>query len=163
MPTPSSARTVPLPVSRNEQLLMEAVHAVALSVKRSVAAEMRREGLTGPMFWALHSIRAEGSVTVGQLGEACGSTSANASLVSDDLERSGLVARTRSRTDRRVVTLEATAKGRKLEALIWGRITEQLLAPLHGVDSRDVTTAARVLIRLAEAMGPGLVPEGGRP
>jgi MarR family transcriptional regulator, organic hydroperoxide resistance regulator len=146
-------------VATDEQRLAEAIQAVAKSLKAWVGAEMRKEGMTGPMFWYLHLVVLDGPVTVGHLAEACAVTSANASLVTDELERDGLIARTRSKEDRRVVSLEATAKGRSLARTVWARVSARIVGELKGSEERDLAAAVRVLTKLAEA-GPR---EGPRP
>lgn len=146
VPPPPPARSI----SPDEQSLVAAIQDVARVLKAWIGAEMRREGLTGPMFWALHEVASAGPITVGQLGGACGVTSAMASQVADDLERAGLLARTRSSTDRRVVMVETTAKGRALQRSIWTRVGMKIMEPLRESDPRDVAVAARLLQRLAQ-------------
>jgi MarR family transcriptional regulator, organic hydroperoxide resistance regulator len=138
-------------VATEEQRLAEAIQAVARSFKAWVGAETRKDGISGPMFWSLHMVAIDGPVTVGHLAEACAVTSANASLVTDDLEREGLIARTRSTEDRRVVTLEATAKGRALAKTIWARVSTRIVDELKGSEPRDIAAAVRVLTKLAES------------
>lgn len=128
---------------------MEAIQAVARTVKAGVGAEVRREGMTSPMFWYLHQIVVDGPITIGQLAEVCGVTSANASLVTDDLVQAGLIGRTRSPQDRRVVMVEATSKGRSLDRTLWTRVTERMIGGLRGLDEREIAVTVRVLTRLA--------------
>lgn len=157
MPAPPPLSTVH--ASHDEQSLVEAIQAVARTLKGWVGSETRREGLTGPMFWTLHQIVSDGPITVGRLAEACAVTSANSSLVADDLERAGLIARTRSRSDRRVVLLEATAKGRSLHRNVWSRVSERIMEPLRGLEGREIAIAARVLQRLTKGGGAVRAPE----
>lgn len=142
---------------------MEAIQAVARNVKSWVGAEMRKEGMTGQMFWYLHLVVVDGQVSVGQLAESCAVTSANASLVTDDLEREGLIVRTRSKEDRRVVLVDATSRGRSLHRNIWSRVSERMVGALHGSDEREIAAAARVLTRLASASGGPTPREEGHP
>jgi DNA-binding MarR family transcriptional regulator len=142
-------------IPEEEQRLLEAIQGVARTMKRWIGAEMRREGLTGPMFWTLHTVALEGPVNIGQLAEACSVTSANASMVTDELARAGLIERRRSQADRRVVQVVATAKGRALQRAVWARVGARLLSPVQGTEEREIAAAARVLQKMVDAAPPG--------
>ncbi len=135
--------------SPNEELLLEAFHGATRVLSARLRPVLEGEGLSAPMFWALHHLVAEGPANVGQIATACTVTSANVSPAVDDLVREGLVEREPSPRDRRVVVLSVTPRGRTLYRAVWSRVAEVLLASLRGVPPHDLEVTARVLRRLA--------------
>jgi DNA-binding MarR family transcriptional regulator len=114
--------------------------------------ELERQGLTSPMFWALHQLVLDGPLSVGALAGACIVTPANVSAASDPLVAAGLVARSEAARDRRFVVLTATARGRSVHRAVWNHVGQVLLGSLEGVPSADLEATARVLGRLAGAV-----------
>ncbi len=74
----------------------------------------RNYGLTAPQLWALKTLRREGSMPIGRLAEALAVHQSSLSLLVDRLAARGLVRRRRGQTDRRVVDLVLTPRGRTL-------------------------------------------------
>jgi DNA-binding MarR family transcriptional regulator len=94
------------------QELLEAVPAVM----RFIRAEMREHrspGLSVPQFRTLVFIeRAEGT-SLGGIAEHLGLTPPSACKLVDGLQNKGLITRTQSQEDRRRVTIEITAQGKR--------------------------------------------------
>lgn len=90
----------------------------ALTIFQSLKSKMARlmeplfaqEGLT-PLQGYVLLLLAEGAATVGQVSSQTRMGQANTSSLCKKLEQAGLLTRTRSLRDGRVVTLELTAKG----------------------------------------------------
>jgi MarR family transcriptional regulator, organic hydroperoxide resistance regulator len=86
-----------------------------------------------------------------QAGELAGAVEASAATVSgmlDGLSEADLVERTRSDTDRRIVVVKVTRRGkRKVEArkALW---QARWQGALEGLDDEELQTAARVLERI---------------
>ncbi len=86
-----------------------------------------------------------------QAGELAGAVEASAATVSgmlDGLSEAELVERTRSDTDRRIVVVKLTRRGRrKVEArkAVWQRRWQEAL---EGLDDEELLVAARVLERI---------------
>ncbi len=152
---PSGARVTAAVVAREEHLAEE-LFAAARAIKHRLRPELERQGLTGPMFWALNQLVLDGPLSVGALAGACVVTPANASTVADDLERAGLVSRGSSSRDRRVVVVTVTARGRALHRTVSRRFAEVLLETTRGLPVADLDATGRVLARLAG-------PAGGSP
>jgi DNA-binding MarR family transcriptional regulator len=144
-----------------EDLLLESLHEAARAFRHRVGSEVEREGLSIPMFWALHHVVLEGPMNVGQIAEACIVTSAGISAAVDDLERAGLVARERSSKDRRIVVLSVTPRGRTVHRSVWTRVARQIAAALERTPASEVRIAARVLKRFAEVTVHPSVRPGG--
>jgi len=75
---------------------------------------IRTFGLTEPQFSALETLGHLGPMTIGELCRKQLVSGGNMTVVVDNLEKEGLVGRTRSKNDRRVVTVRLTRKGKKL-------------------------------------------------
>lgn len=68
------------------------------------------------------------------------------------LERRGLVARRRSKDDRRRVTVVLTAKGRRLDVPMRNTVESAVANVLDQVSARDVAAVGRFLRALSEAL-----------
>lgn len=74
----------------------------------------RETGLTGPQLWAIKMIAENAPVKVSDLARLMFVQPATVVGILDRLEKKGLAERTRSREDRRVVTIELTKIGKDL-------------------------------------------------
>lgn len=77
---------------------------------------VRETGLTGPQLWAIKVIAERAPIRVSELARRMYLHPATVVGIIDRLELRGLVSRTRSRTDRRVVEIDLTPQGRTLVA-----------------------------------------------
>jgi DNA-binding MarR family transcriptional regulator len=91
----------------------------------------------------------EQPISAGGLAEASGFSSAAISKMLDPLVADGYVRRTRSETDRRVVVVELTDKGRDTAELRIDFWTERWNSALKGVKIGDLEVATDVLERIA--------------
>ncbi|HUW58166.1 MAG TPA: MarR family transcriptional regulator [Planctomycetota bacterium] len=120
---------------------------------------IRRLGPTGVNFpqYALLAVLDEmGEATMTALAGRLGTTLGAATNLVDRLVRSGHVERERSTTDRRVVNVRCTAKGREL----LGEVTTDTAAFLGGLfgqvppeDRRTVIEVCRKIVALMDAGG----------
>src|SRR3954452_2235972 len=101
----------------------EATEAVRLAFVELMGAERRlraRDQKCGPgeltqgQIRALFTIDVKGEATAGELAKAAELSPASVSTMLDHLERDGIIERRRSETDRRVVVVSLTPKGRGL-------------------------------------------------
>ena len=132
-----------------EQLVLQSIFHAARALKLALHPELEREGLTIPMWWALHELALDGAMSVGAIASACIVTPANISAAADELVRGGLADRRSSTEDRRVTLLTATAKGRSVHRQIWTRTVTRFGESLKGVPRAELESTARVLSRLA--------------
>jgi MarR family transcriptional regulator, organic hydroperoxide resistance regulator len=99
-------------------------------------------------FELLHELAARGPLQAGELAEAVEASAATVSGMLDHLSAADLVERTRSDTDRRIVVVKLTRRGkRKVEArkALW---QAKWQGALDGIDDDELLTAARVLERI---------------
>jgi DNA-binding MarR family transcriptional regulator len=91
----------------NLRRIFQAVHVHSSRAKREA-------GLTGPQLWAIRVIAQSAPLRVSELAGKMYLHPATVVGILDRLESMGLIARTRSRQDRRVVHVELTEAGREL-------------------------------------------------
>ncbi len=162
MTTPATSVVLERAASSEQEQLVEVLQSITRSFKAWIGAEVRRAGLSGPKFWALHQIVLDGPVNVSHLAESCSVTPAHISAVVEELCRDGLVERTRSETDRRVVHLVATPGGRAIHRSVWFRVSEGVTERLARLGPREIASATRALSLLARAAATG-APRGEGP
>ena len=90
------------------------------------AETLRTVGLTESQFGVLEAIYHRGAMCQKDLAAKILKSAGNLTTVIGHLERDGLVTRRRSEGDRRVVTVDLTARGRRLVRSIFPRHTEVL-------------------------------------
>jgi DNA-binding MarR family transcriptional regulator len=98
----------------------------------------------------LGELYARGPMHAGELAEAVAASAATVSGMLDHLCASDLVERTRSETDRRIVVVKLTRRGRrKVEArkAIWQRRWQEAM---EGLDEDELRTATVVLERISD-------------
>jgi DNA-binding MarR family transcriptional regulator len=100
-------------------------------------------------FELLIELYGSGPMHAGELADAVEASAATVSGMLDHLGGAELVERTRSETDRRIVVVKLTRRGRrKVEArkAVWQRRWQEAL---EGVDEDELRTAAAVLERIS--------------
>ncbi len=113
----------------------------------------RQAGVSGSQLWALSEIARHPGIRMSDLGRTMALHPSTTSNLIDKIEARGLVRRTRSRRDHRVVMLNATQPGREL--------LERAPHPARGVlpDALERMDAGQ-LAHLAEALAPLLAVMG---
>jgi DNA-binding MarR family transcriptional regulator len=99
-------------------------------------------------FELLIELYANGPMQAGELADAVEASAATVSGMLDGLSEAELVERTRSDSDRRIVVVKLTRRGRrKVEArkAVWQRRWQEAL---EGLDDEELRVAARVLERI---------------
>ncbi|MGH2842407.1 MAG: MarR family winged helix-turn-helix transcriptional regulator [Solirubrobacteraceae bacterium] len=131
---------------------------LGLAVKRLIAAVRRLRGYetsrAGQVSYAQYSLMfglagSEGC-SARELAERADLTPATVTQMLEHLESVGLVTRTRSEADRRVVHTTLTERGTKLLADRHAEIQPRWLEALGEFSEADLDAATRVLRRLAE-------------
>jgi DNA-binding MarR family transcriptional regulator len=108
----------------------------------------RGDELGHAQFELLGELYAGGPMHAGELAEAVAASAATVSGMLDHLCASDLVERTRSETDRRIVVVKLTRRGRrKVEArkALWQRRWQEAL---EGIDEDELRNATAVLDRI---------------
>jgi DNA-binding MarR family transcriptional regulator len=116
--------------------------------------ELQPLGLTVKHYGLLTLLVHEGAVSQGRLGEVMRIDRTTMVALIDELERAGLVDRTRNPEDRRAYALAATAEGKRIQrraATLMKRVYDETLSPLS-TDERD--ELRRMLIAVIEGQTP---------
>lgn len=136
----------------------EALTELGIAFRRAFRAlrslrgrDTHRGGEVGhAQFELLIELYSRGSLNAGELAEAVGVSAATVSGMLDGLCAAELVERGRSESDRRLVVVKLTRRGRrKVEArkALWRRRWEEAL---EGVDEEELRVASRVLGRISD-------------
>ena len=128
---------------------LAAFDALAQAVRRARGETVADGGLTLSQYGLLQGLSGRGTARMRDLADAAGVAPSTATRILDALERRKIVRRTRSREDRRSVTISLTSRGRRAlenrDAWMRGR-QQAFYASLPGVE-REL--APDLLLRLA--------------
>ena len=124
------------------------------------ASPVRRGAITREQYWILRTLAERGQMRIKDLASSIGCTAGSASVAVKRLERAGLVSRSRSKADERVVTVTLATRGvNSLEA--WERLQVASTAEVFEVLSPDERrTLRRLLAKALDAGGKAVVPAG---
>jgi DNA-binding MarR family transcriptional regulator len=122
-----------------------------VAVRRLRGRETHRPGqLSYAQYSLLFGLAKAGECSARELAEQADLTPATVAQMLDHLEVAGLVTRTRSADDRRVVLTTLTEHGSGVVAARQAQMEPRWHAALAEFTDRDLTAAARVLNRLAD-------------
>ena len=130
---------VPLPENDPYRAICRQVKLVGSSLMRRVDQHMQPLELTGMqwepvlMLWLKRADTVAGLARVSQMGFA------SMSRMLDRLEEKELLRRERSESDRRVVHLHLTAKGKKIANKIWPIVVEGMHVHLDGFRKEELS------------------------
>jgi DNA-binding MarR family transcriptional regulator len=141
---------------------LAAFDAFAQAVRRARGAgtQMGERTLTLSQYALLQSLSARAAARVQELAFDAGVTPSTATRILDALERRGIVRRSRSSKDRRVVTITLTPAGRDALRVQDSWLRGRQHAFYAGLPKHEQELAADLLLRLAAlidelAAGPG--------
>jgi MarR family 2-MHQ and catechol resistance regulon transcriptional repressor len=123
--------------------LQRAAEAVAGRVHALLPPE-----LTSSQFGVLEALHHIGPLCQGELAEKLLKSNANLTLVVDNLEKSGLVARARDPADRRFVVVKLTDRGQRLIARLFPRIARQVADELKLLSPAELDELGRLCKRV---------------
>jgi DNA-binding MarR family transcriptional regulator len=136
---------------------LEPVARVGRSFKAAMGAVRRLRGrdthrpgqLSYAQYGLLFGLAESAGLSSGELAIAADLSPATVTPMLDHLAATGLVARTRSETDKRVVIVSLTERGRVVVQQRHARLEPRWRASLNEFSDDELLTAARVLDRLA--------------
>lgn len=134
--------------SPREQMLLEAMRLATVSFKSWLGEVLADRQITMGQFWTLSDIGDQGPISAVQLATFRCVKPPTVSVLVDELVQDGLVARSPSKTDRRVVELSLTPKGREVVAAAWRFVGARLSEATRNVPTRDVEATVRLLTQL---------------
>lgn len=120
------------------------------AVRRAVASEIEREGVSPAGFSALVVlVTAGGVIELRTLRRRLGWSKANATEVTTTLEQRGLVARRRDARDRRAVVIDLTAEGAALVNRVFPDHTRRVSNAFGALDAEEKRSFAELCRKLA--------------
>lgn len=105
-----------------DEMVCFSLYSAARATTQAYRALLAPWGLTYPQYLVLAALWLDGEQTIGSLGEVMRLDSGTLSPLVRRLEQTGLVTKSRSSADERVVTVALTDKGRELRSEV---------APIH--------------------------------
>lgn len=139
-------------MSDAQEELRRAFRAMNVAMRRMRGRETHQAsgGLSYAQFGLLFALDGGGALSARSLGEAASLSPASVTQMLEALEANGLVARTRSADDKRVVLNELTERGRAAIAEVQERLDPAWRVALADFSDDELRTAAAVLDRIAE-------------
>jgi MarR family 2-MHQ and catechol resistance regulon transcriptional repressor len=123
----------------------------AAAAEASINRHLADVGLTTSQFGVLEALWHLGPLSLGQLADKILKSSGNLTLVVDNLVKRGLVTRSRSDRDRRVVTAVLTPEGESAIAELFPRHVERVVSAFEGLSATEQETLARLCRKLGLA------------
>ena len=141
--------------------IVEAILYLYTESRRLMKGVAASFGLTGPQLTVVKMLDEIGDMSLSELSERIRAQNSTVTGIIDRMEREGLVARSRSREDRRVVHIRLTAKGHEvarripIAPLTIFREAIEELGPTDGRELlRILTRVARRVRELVDASNP---------
>jgi MarR family 2-MHQ and catechol resistance regulon transcriptional repressor len=129
---------------------LQALLRAEATVRRRLAAELEREGVTAAGFSALVVLTtAGGSLELKTLRRRLDWSKANATEVTVTLETRGLVARRRLPEDRRAVIVELTPRGRDIVERLFPAHRDRVERTFGALDEGEKRSLAEICRKLA--------------
>lgn len=113
---------------------------------RLSAKDIERYGLTQPQFSVIETLGHLGPLPTGDVSKKMLVTGGCMTVIIDNLEKEGLVERTRSANDRRVILVQLTLKGRALFGEMFSKHAE-VIADLASVLSEEEQRQLSLLLK----------------
>lgn len=142
------ADLVPPPQDGTQRMICRQIKQVMSSLTRRVDAHMQPLELTGMQWEPLMLLWLKRADTVAALARVSQVGVPSMTRMLDRLEQKGLLRRERSATDRRVVNLHLTPKGRRAASRIWPIVVEGMNVHLEGFRKGELDQLSALLGRM---------------
>lgn len=150
------------------EAIVETIIYLYTESRRLTKQAARELGLTGPQLTVIKLLESLGELSLSSLSERIRAQNSTVTGIIDRMEREGLVVRERSTTDRRVVYIRLTSKGRELAKSIEVEPMEIFRGVLSTLTKDDTRDLLRILSRLQKRVRTlvkeraGVMAEGER-
>jgi len=150
MPAPALAADDSVkPAQPDFDAIVEAILFLYTESRRITKDVAGRHGLTGPQLAVVKMLEPMAKLSLSELSSLIRARNSTVTGIIDRMEREGLVLRKRSRSDRRVINIQLTDKGRELAASIPVEPVQIFRRVLSELSPRDTAELGRILKRLA--------------
>jgi DNA-binding MarR family transcriptional regulator len=133
--------------------LVERMRSLARSVQAAVADSAVQAGLRQGDFQALVRVVAADGLTGAEVRRILGVTSSSITELADRLEHAGMVKRTQRPTDRRVVVLKPTARGKRVIERALAPVLAAMAAVVRGLPEDELEVVGRFLDEVDRSLG----------
>ena len=142
------------PVTRSVAIteIMQSLRQIFRAIQDYSQEVSRNFGITGPQLWALKTLSADGSLSLGDLSNKMYLHPSTVSGVVDRLEKKGYAVRDRGQKDRRVVTVQLTPKGKRLAKKAPNPIQGKMVYGLRKLEARKLNSIYAAIQKLVEIM-----------
>lgn len=151
--------------------VLEAIIYLYTESRRITKELARRAELTGPQLTVVKMLESLGDLSLSDLSERIRAQNSTVTGIIDRMEREGLVVRTRSTEDKRVVRIRLTEKGARIAREIPVEPMEIFRSALAGLSATEMRDLLKVLTKLARRVqsivrreadeDPGRTGDGG--
>lgn len=121
---------------------------VLAGIRQATDSRLEPHGLTNAQWVPLFTLRLGAAQTAAELARVCQADAGAMTRMLDRLEAKGLLRRSRSTQDRRVVNIELTAEGEQAADKVPGAIAEVLNGYLRGFSRAEWETLKELLRRM---------------
>jgi DNA-binding MarR family transcriptional regulator len=139
-------------LSARRTAVIEQMRAVTRSVQAVFADSAGQAGLSQSDFQALVRVVAADGLTGAAVRRILGVTSSSVSELADRLEQAGMIARTRRPSDRRVVVLRPTPRGRRAVERALAPVLTAMATVVGGLSDDELGVVSRFLDDVERAL-----------
>ena len=142
------------PISRDTAIaeIMQSLRRIFKAIQDYSYEVSDKFGTTGPQLWALKTISQNESLSLGELGRRMYLHPSTITGLIDRLEKKGLVERDRDQTDRRVIKLRLTSKGKGLVKRAPNPIQGKMIYGLRKLKRKELNSIYHSVQKLVEVV-----------
>jgi DNA-binding MarR family transcriptional regulator len=150
-------------IGRDVDAIVETVVYLYTESRRLTKGIAQEVGLTGPQLTIIKLLETFGDLSLSSLSERIRAQNSTVTGIIDRLERDELVLRERSTSDRRVVLIKLTAKGKELARNVEVQPMEIFRGALAALSADEVGQLVRILGKLQRWVRARVDDAGPRP
>jgi len=132
--------------------MVEQMRRIVRSVQASLADSAMRAGLNERDFQALVRIVSADGLSGAEIGRILAMTSSSITELADRLQKARMITRTPSPSDRRVVVLKPTARGRRVIDRALGPTLTAMATVLEGLADIELGVVSRFLDQVEQQL-----------
>jgi DNA-binding MarR family transcriptional regulator len=154
---------IPTEIKPEIDSILEAILYLYTESRRVTKELARQVDLTGPQLTVLKMLEGLGDLSLSELSERIRAQNSTVTGIIDRMEREGLVTRTRSTEDRRVVKIRLTDKGSKIARAIAVEPMEIFRGALDSLTAGETRELLKILTKIAKRVQSIVKREVGLP
>jgi DNA-binding MarR family transcriptional regulator len=140
---------IPSDIKPEVDAILEAIVYLSTESRRITKELARRADLTGPQLTVLKMLEGLGDLSLSDLSDRIRAQNSTVTGIIDRMEREGLVVRTRSTEDRRVIRIKLTEKGARIARDIAVEPMEIFRSALENLSPGEMRDLLKVLTKIA--------------